>query len=159
MDIIERIDELQVLLEEAKSVPFSSSAVIDRDELLELLAQLKQEVPDEVRQARWMTRDREEHLARARKEADRILAEAHAAEREAERLFDESRARSVRSRLQAEDYIDQKLAGFEILLNKILATVARGREQLRADESKPPEEPASKTASPFDGAELNEPAF
>jgi hypothetical protein len=173
MDIIERIDELQVLLEEAKSVPFSSSAVIDRDELLELLAQLKQEVPDEVRQARWMTRDRDEHLARARKEADRILAEAreqrdrllsrseivHAAEREAERLFDESRARSVRSRLQAEDYIDQKLAGFEILLNKILATVARGREQLRADESKPPEEPASKTASPFDGAELNEPAF
>ena len=52
MDLIERIDELQVLIEEAKSVPFSSSAVVDRDEFLELLTQLKQEVPDEIRQAR-----------------------------------------------------------------------------------------------------------
>jgi len=173
MDIIERIDELQVLLEEAKSVPFSSSAVVDRDELLELLAQLKQQVPDEVRQARWMMRDRDEHLARARKEADRILAEAreqrdrllsrseivHAAEREAERILDEGRARSARSRLQAEDYIDQKLAGFEILLNKTLATVARGREQLQGDESKPPEELAPRSNGPLDAAALDQTSF
>jgi hypothetical protein len=172
MDIIERIDELQVLLEEAKSVPFSSSAVVDRDELLELLAQLKQQVPDEVRQARWMMRDRDEHLARARKEADRILAEAreqrdrllsrseivHAAEREAERILDDGRARSARSRLQAEDYIDQKLAGFEILLNKTLATVARGREQLRGEDS-PPEELAPRTDRPLDAAALDQTAF
>src|SRR5918995_5691740 len=105
MDLIERIDELQVLIEEAKPVPFSSSAVINRDELLELLAQLKQEVPDEVRQARWMTKDREEMLARARKEAERLLTEAreqrdrllsrteivHAAKREGERITDEAK--------------------------------------------------------------------
>jgi hypothetical protein len=173
MDIIERIDELQVLLEEAKSVPFSSSAVVDRDELLELLAQLKQQVPDEVRQARWMMRDRDEHLARARKEADRLLAEAreqrdrllsrseivHAAEREAERILDDGRARSARSRLQAEDYIDQKLAGFEILLNKTLATVARGREQLQGEDSKPPEELAPRADGPLDAATLDQTAF
>jgi hypothetical protein len=173
MDIIERIDELQVLLEEAKSVPFSSSAVVDRDELLELLAQLKQQVPDEVRQARWMMRDRDEHLARARKEADRLLAEAreqrdrllsrseivHAAEREAERILDDGRARSARSRLQAEDYIDQKLAGFEILLNKTLATVARGREQLQGEDSKPPEELAPRADGPLDAAALDQTAF
>jgi F0F1-type ATP synthase membrane subunit b/b' len=173
MDIIERIDELQVLLEEAKSVPFSSSAVVDRDELLELLAQLKQQVPDEVRQARWMMRDRDEHLARARKEADRILAEAreqrdrllsrseivHAAEREAERILDDGRARSARSRLQAEDYIDQKLAGFEILLHKTLATVARGREQLQGEDSKPPEELAPRADGPLDAAALDQTAF
>jgi vacuolar-type H+-ATPase subunit H len=173
MDIIERIDELQVLVEEAKSVPFSSSAVVDRDELLELLAQLKQQVPDEVRQARWMMRDRDEHLARARKEADRILAEAreqrdrllsrseivHAAEREAERILDEGRARSARSRLQAEDYIDQKLAGFEILLNKTLATVARGREQLQGEDSKTPEELAPRSDGPLDAAALDQASF
>ena len=97
MDLIERIDELQVLIEEAKAVPLSSSAVVNRDELLELLAQLKTEIPGEIRQARWMARDRDELLGRARKEADRILVEAreqrdrllsrteivHAAQREA----------------------------------------------------------------------------
>lgn len=174
MDLIERIDELQVLIEEAKSVPFSSSAVIDREELLELLAQLKQEVPDEVRQARWMSRDRDELLARARKEAERIVAESreqrdrllsrseivNAAQREAERIVDDGKERAARMRLEAEDYIDQKLAGFEILLNKTLATVARGREQMRGDTSRSVEPDTASTAGgPFDAQELSEPAF
>ena len=169
MDLIERIDELQVLIEEAKTVPLSSSVVVNRDEILELLAQLKEEVPDEIRQARWMARDRDELLARARKEADRLLAEAreqrdrllsrseivHAAQREAERLVDEGKAKAARTRLEAEDYIDQKLAGFEILLNKTLATVARGREQLVAPPAPEREDQAGQ--DPFDGAPLNEP--
>ena len=171
MDIVERLEELQVLVEEAKSVPFSSSAVIDRNEFLELIAQLKQAVPDEVRQARWMARDRDELLARARKEADRLLVEAreqrdrllsrseivHAAQRESERLIDEGKAKAARTRLEAEDYIDQKLAGFEILLNKTLSTVARGREQLVAPRGDEGEEPREQ--DPFDGAHLNEPAL
>jgi cell division septum initiation protein DivIVA len=150
MDLIERIDELQVLIEEAKSVPLSSSAVVNRDELLELLAQLKEEIPDEIRQARWMSRDKDELLARARKEAERIIAEAqeqrdrllsrteivHAAEREAEKITDEAREQGARIKMEAEDYVDQKLAGFEILLNKTLATVSRGREQLQTGKAK-----------------------
>lgn len=175
MDLIERIDELQVLIEESKSVPFSSSAVIDREELLELLAQLKQEVPDEVRQARWMSRDRDELLARARKEAERIVAESreqrdrllsrseivNAAQRESERIIDDGKGRAARMRLEAEDYIDQKLAGFEILLNKTLATVARGREQMRGDTSRSvePDDRPSESGGPFDAQELSEPAF
>jgi vacuolar-type H+-ATPase subunit H len=145
MDLIERIEELQVLVEEAKAVPLSSSAVVNRDEVLELLAQLKEEVPDEVRQARWMSRDRDELIGRARKEAERILSEAreqrdrllsrteiyHAAEREAERIVEDGKERAAKTRAEAEDYIDQKLAGFEILLNKTLAVVSRGREQLQ----------------------------
>lgn len=170
MDLIERIDEMQVLIEEAKPVPFSSSAVINRDEFLELLAQLKQEVPDEVRQARWMTRDRDEMLARARKEAERIITEAreqrdrllsrteivHAAQREAERIVDTAKERAAKIQHEAEDYIDQKLAGFEILLNKTLTTVGRGREQLRGEPAQAaaqprPEQPAEAPASaPFD---------
>lgn len=173
MDLIERIDELQVLIEEAKPVPFSSSAVINRDEFLELLAQLKQEVPEEVRQARWMTRDRDEMLARARKEAERIITEAqeqrdrllsrteivHAAEREAERIADGAKERAAKMRMEAEDYIDQKLAAFEILLNKTLGTVGRGREQLRGDQTAAsvPQpgslEAPTEVAGPFDMAQ------
>jgi hypothetical protein len=145
MDLIERIEELQVLVEEAKAVPLSSSAVVNREEFLDLLAQLKEEVPDEIRQARWMAKDREELLARARKEAERIIAEAreqrdrllsrteivHAAQREAERITDEAKEKATKMQVEAEDYIDQKLAAFEILLDKTMKTVGKGREQLR----------------------------
>ncbi len=170
MDLIERLDELQVLVEEAKAVPLSSSAVINRTEFLELLAQLKETVPEEVREARWMSRDRDELLARARKEAERIVTEAaeqrdrllsrtqivHAAQRESERLLDEARERCARMRLEAEDYIDQKLAAFEILLNKTLTVVSRGREQLHGD-AQPvglPEGEPSPDSAPYDGADL-----
>jgi cell division septum initiation protein DivIVA len=176
MDLIDRIDELQVLIEEAKAVPLSSSAVINRDEFLELLAQLKEEIPDEVRQARWMARDRDELLARARKEGDRMLADAreqrdrllsrteivHAAEREAESIIEEGKDRAARMRAEAEDYIDQKLAAFEILLNKTLATVAKGREQMRGERQtgavpQTPEGPPP--GGPFDAEELEEPVI
>jgi cell division septum initiation protein DivIVA len=167
MDLIERIEELQVLVEEAKAVPLSSSAVVNREEVLELLAQLKETVPDEIRQARWMSRDRDELLARARKEAERIIQEAqeqrdrllsrteivHAAHRDAERIIDDAKERGSQVRTEAEDYVDQKLAAFEILLNKTLATVARGREQLRGEQ---PLEEAPREGSqeaPFDAAE------
>ena len=175
MDLIERIDELQMLVEEAKAVPLSSSAVINRDEFLELLAQLKEAVPDEIRQARWMARDRDELLAKARKEAERVLADAqeqrdrllsrteivHAAQREAERLTDEAKERATKIQLEAEDYIDQKLAGFEILLNKTLSTVGKGREQLRGTratgvvtaEGNGQPAPASQQAAPFDASQ------
>jgi hypothetical protein len=96
-----------------------------------------------------MARDRDELLARARAEADRILAEAreqrdrllsrseiiHVSEREAARIIDNSKERGAKLRAEAEDYIDQKLAAFEILLNKTLQTVARGREQLQGNGS------------------------
>jgi hypothetical protein len=178
MDLIERIDELQVLIEEAKSVPLSTSAVINRDEVLELLAQLKQQVPDEVREARWMARDRDELLGRARAEADRIMAEAreqrdrllsrteiaHAADREGARIIDSARERGAQLRAEAEDYIDQKLAAFEILLNKTLQTVARGRAQLQANGEPAAVTPLGETRpeapeGPFDAAKLGQDAL
>ena len=177
MDLIQRIDELQIKIEEAKAVPLSSSAVIDRNELLDLLAQLKQDVPEEVRQARWMARDKDELIERARNEGERIIAEAreqrdrllsrteivHAAQREAERITDDARDRAAKLRMQAEDYIDQKLAAFEILLNKTIGTVAKGREQLRGEKPKvevglPEDGEAVTTSGPFDAAELRQPS-
>src|SRR5688572_5768436 len=178
MDLIERIEELQVLVEEAKAVPLSSSAVINREEFLDLLAQLKEEVPDEIRQARWMAKDREELLARARNEGERIIAEAreqrdrllsrteivHAAQREGERIVDDANEKAGKLRMQAEDYIDQKLAAFEILLQKTLSTVAKGREQLRGENPKVDvglpqngEQPTT-TSGPFNAAELRQPS-
>lgn len=179
MDLIERIDELQVLIEEAKAVPLSSSAVIDRGGLLELLAQLKQEVPEEVRQARWMARDRDELMERARSEGERIVAEAreqrdrllsrteivHAAQREGERIIDDANERGGKLRMQAEDYIDQKLAAFEILLDKTLGTVSKGREQLRGENAKVDvglpqngDQPQASTSGPFDAGGLRQPS-
>lgn len=171
MDLIERIEELQVLIEEAKAVPLSASAVVNRDEILELLAELKQELPDEVRQARWVVRDRDELMDRARKEAERLVEQARAersrlldesdlvraARQEAAGLVEEARSKAAELRRQAQDYVDTKLAAFENLLNRTLGSVVRGREQLRdvsAAEADSAE--GSRRPPPFNVEELQE---
>jgi F0F1-type ATP synthase membrane subunit b/b' len=129
----------------AKSMPLSSSVMISRDEVLELLEEAVTRLPDELRQARWLLREREEFLAKVQAEADDILAAARArAERMVQRteIVREAKlvarntvqdARDVANRLkhEAEDYCDQKLASFEIVLERTIKTVVAGREKLR----------------------------
>ena len=129
----------------AKSMPLSSSVMISKDEVLELLEEAMNRLPEQLRQARWLLKEREEFLAKVQAEADDILAAARArAERMVQRteIVREAKlvarntvqdARDVASRLkhEAEDYCDQKLAAFEIVLERTMKTVQAGREKLR----------------------------
>ena len=128
----------------AKSVPLSSSVMITKDEVLELLEDAVERLPDELRQARWMLKEREEFLAKVAREGDDILEAARVraerivqrqqivreARHTAQRLMAEARDEARRLRLEAEDYCDQKLAAFEIVLERTLKTARAGREKL-----------------------------
>ena len=63
MDITARLNELDELVREAKAMPLSSSVLVNRDEVLDLLASMQEALPDEIKQARWVVKDREELLA------------------------------------------------------------------------------------------------
>jgi cell division septum initiation protein DivIVA len=129
----------------AKSVPLSSSVMITKDEVLELLEDALERLPDELRQARWMLKEREEFLAKVAREGDDILEQARIraermverqeivreARHTAQRLMDEARDEARRLRMEAEDYCDQKLAAFEIVLERTLKTARAGREKLQ----------------------------
>ncbi len=128
----------------APRIPLSSSPRIDGDELLELLDRALASMPQELRQARWMLKERQEFVNKTRREANEMLDEARA---QAERMVQrtevvraaEARARHVietaesdarRLKLETEDFLDQRLASFEILLDKLGRTVATGRQKL-----------------------------
>jgi F0F1-type ATP synthase membrane subunit b/b' len=145
MDYVEAINQLEEMVQKAKSVPLSASAVIPRQEALALVQLLRDALPKETERAKEVLADREGVLAEARAEADRILEEAKAersrlvartelvvtAKEEAERIVKDAEADATKLKVQADDYVDAKLASFEILLNKTVKTVHRGREQLR----------------------------
>jgi hypothetical protein len=132
------------LVANAPRIPLSSSPRIDGDELLELLDRAVDSLPQELRQARWMLKERQEFVNKTKREANELLDEARA---QAERMVQrtevvraaESRARHVvetaesdarRLKLETEDFLDQRLASFEILLDKLSRTVATGRQKL-----------------------------
>ena len=129
----------------AKSMPLSSSVMISRDEVLELLEEAINRFPEQLRQARWLLKEREEFLAKVQAEADDILNAARVrAERmvqrteivrearlTARRYVQEARDHANTMKHEAEDYADQKLASFEIVLERTIKTVQAGREKLR----------------------------
>ena len=152
MDISARIQQIEELLEEAKSMPLSASVLVNKEELTELLQAARTELPEEIKQARWVVKGREELLAKARKEAEAIVHKAmaerqyiasreeivRAAQEQADRILGEATEQARQIRLEAEDYVDAKLAQFEIALEKTyselersISQVQRGREKLR----------------------------
>jgi hypothetical protein len=129
----------------ARALPLSSSVKLDnKDEILELLREATERLPEELRQARWMLKEREEFLAGTQRRADELVEAGRSeaqrlvqrteilkeAQAQARRTLEEARQEAQRLRLEAEDYADQKLAQFEIVLERTLKTVASGRQKL-----------------------------
>jgi F0F1-type ATP synthase membrane subunit b/b' len=127
--------------------------LIPREEVLDLVEAARDEFPEELRRARRLLKDREEVLAAARREASEIIEDARVhsermvqrteivrqAEHRAVRLVEDAEAECRRLRHEADDYIDQKLAAFEIVLDRTVKTVRAGRERLAAVPSEAPE--------------------
>ena len=129
----------------ARPMPLSTSVMINRDEVLDLLDETIQRLPDELRAARWLLKEREEYLGKVRREGDEILDQARTrAERMVQRTevvkVSEARARKIvdvateeasRLKNECEDYCDQKLGSFEIVLERTMKMVAAGRSKLQ----------------------------
>lgn len=145
MDVLVLIDKLDDLVHNAKPVPLTDQVRVDREEIFDLLDQMRATIPEEIKQARWIVKERQEMLAESKREAERTIKEAHEqqtslvsqeevtkqAERQAEDIVEEARAREREIRLGAEDYADEILNTLEVNLEKFLAAVQRGRERLQ----------------------------
>jgi cell division septum initiation protein DivIVA len=150
MDIGTRLQQIEELIQEAKSMPLSSSALVNREEILEILGAARSELPEEIKQARWVVKDREELLAKARKDGESIVAKARqerahlvsqqevvlGGQEESERILSEAREQARQIRLEAEDYVDAKLAQYEIALEKVGAELERSLNQVRRGRDK-----------------------
>ena len=145
LDTEELILQVRDQIDTARSVPMSASVMVNRDELVGMLEDAVAALPEEIRQARWLLKEREEFLAKARREAEDIIdAGRQQAQRMVEktevvreanlhsrRIVDDAEKMSRDLKHEAEDYVDQKLASFEVVLERTMAAVSKGRERLQ----------------------------
>lgn len=138
------VHQLEEIIRSASKMPLSSSALIDRKEVLDIIETLKRSIPEEIARARTVIRDRDELLERARAQSERVLERTkaerenllskteivQAASREADRMVAEAESVARRIKAEAEDYVEGKLATFEVVLTKTLQAVERGRARL-----------------------------
>lgn len=144
MDVQKKLDEIVAAVEAARSMPMSASCVVNRAELLAMLGDVRAALPDSLSQAEALLGGREQMVGEARAEAQRIIESAHAergsmisdtriaqqSQEEAERIVAEARREAEEIRAEADDYVDSKLANFEVVLTKTIGSVDRGREKL-----------------------------
>jgi F0F1-type ATP synthase membrane subunit b/b' len=150
MDVLVLIDRLEELVEDARSFPgFGNTAMVDRDAAFDLIDQMRQSIPEELKQARWIVKERQSMLDEARSESDRIVQQAREeaekliseqevlkqAEKQGADIIEDSRRREREIRLGAEDYADDVLGNLEDNLGRLLGAVQRGRARLQGDES------------------------
>jgi vacuolar-type H+-ATPase subunit H len=146
VDPLDRIDEITALVEAARAVPMSSNCMVNRNDLLTMLEELRADMPAEIRRAQAMLEERDKIIAAGRREAERIIGDGEqehhrlvsvseltvSAEHEASRIVAEARAEAQRLRDEVEEYVDTTLANFEQMLQRTLVTVERGRDKMRA---------------------------
>ena len=144
MDVLVLIDRLDDLVHNAKAVPLSDQVRIDREEIFDLLDQMRATIPEEVKQARWIVKERQEMLGEAKREVDRLLAEEREqamreaarteivkiAERQAQDIVDAARRTAWETTLEADDWADGILVMLDANLDRFLSSVRRGRERL-----------------------------
>lgn len=150
MDVVENIEAAIAIVEEARSVPLSASCVINRSEMLKLLDQIKASFPNDLAKAIAIQRDKESIIEDAHSQSDAIMQQARdevsrlveqttivaSARKEATRILAEAKADSDRDREEIEEYIDSRLANLEVILNKTLDVISKGRDQLSGVEAK-----------------------
>ncbi len=150
-ELQDMVEQLIAHLEEAKSMPLSNNVLVDRELFLEMLERLRNELPDELRAARWMVREREAFIARTNERAQEIISRAEAESRrlvsesyvlaeaveEANALVRRAEGEARRIRLEAEDEIERALERLEGMLAELLTRVHNAREELH--QARPPE--------------------
>jgi regulator of protease activity HflC (stomatin/prohibitin superfamily) len=141
------VSELRYVIESARPLPLSASSTINKDDVLAMIDEIQATLPDELRSARWLLKEREEFRAKMRREGDEIVALARnraeqmvqrtqvvkAAEARARKVVEAAEAEARQLRLEAEDYCDQKLGSFENVLQRTLQQVGAGRAKLQGN--------------------------
>lgn len=139
------ISEARSVLAGARPMPLSTSSIIHADEVIELLERALEAMPEELRAARWLLRERDEYLDQVRLEGEEILAVARSraermvertevaksAEHRAQRLIADAEAEGRRMRRETEDFCDARLASLEGVLDRTRAVVVTGRNRLQ----------------------------
>ena len=144
MDVLVLIDKLDDLVHNAKGVPMTDQVRIDREEIYDVLDQMRATIPEELKRARWIVKERQDMLAEANRESDRIIGEAREqamtlasqteivrlAEKQAQDIVEDAKRQARETRLEMEDWADSILSTLEVNLEKFLGAVKRGRERL-----------------------------
>ena len=145
MEIFTLLETLEDIMEKSRNVPFSSKCIVDKEEFLEIIKEIRLKLPDEIKQAKWIKEERQRILEEAQNEANDIIKEAEnriismideheitrkAYEKKVE-IIETANEMSREIKSGTEEYADGVLAGIEVALEDALKVIQNNRKELK----------------------------
>lgn len=144
MEVLDILNDLEELVEESTKIPMTGKVLIDADELLDYVDRIRAVLPDEIKQAKWITREHQRIIADAEQEAKRLVVQTHEeltkqagqseiarqAQEYAEQLVGKAKTAAADIRTGASEYADDVLKSLETHLEKVALELRKGREEL-----------------------------
>jgi vacuolar-type H+-ATPase subunit H len=154
MNIHEAIDRLEYVIAHSRQIPLTRTVVVDQEEVLGCIDELRLSLPDEIKQARWTLQEQQRLLSEAQAEAARTVSKAgeraqtmigqhdlvKRAEKQAEAMLREASAKAEETRRAADRYASDVMQSLEAQLLRTVATVKKGVEALRPPAARPAKE-------------------
>lgn len=145
MEIFTLLENLEELVESGTKVPLSSKVLVDKDELAEILEEIRMKLPDELKQAKWVKEERQRIIMDAKKEADQIVKETetkiislvddHEITRQAlaqkEEIIESADKVAREITTGTREYADALLERLEEILRETLDVVKNNRKELK----------------------------
>ena len=145
MNIHEAIDRLEYVIGHSRQIPLTRTVVVDQEEVLACIDELRLSLPDEIKQARWTLQEQQRLLSEAQAEAARTVSKAgeraqtmigqhdlvKRAEKQADAMLKEATAKAEETRRAADRYASEVMQNLESQLLRTIATVKKGVEALR----------------------------
>lgn len=145
MEIFTLLETLEETLEASKTIPFSNKCIVEKEEILDIIKEIRLKLPDELKQAKWVKEERQRILVEAQKEADDIVKEAENRiismidEHEITRKAYEQKAQIIETANEmsreiskgTKDYADNLLEKIEVVLEDALKTIQNNRKELK----------------------------
>ena len=156
MDILHLVDRLEELFNEARSVPFTHSVIVDEDRILDIIDQMRVSIPEEIKKAQLLMAQRDRVMAQAQEEVTRTLNLAReksdslverdpivqAANARSDQIIAQGRVEADATRREADEYVMDTLTKLEMEMERILGQVRNGIRSLQSEKTqeKPTEE-------------------
>ena len=141
MEIFTLLEELEDLLESSRNLPFSAKTIVNKEEMLDLIKEIRLKMPDELKQAKWVKEERQRILSEAESRAETIqknaeetqmqLIDEHeitkAAYEQANELVNAAQQKSIEIKTDTDQYVDDVLNDVEHRLDLLLRKVREDR--------------------------------
>jgi vacuolar-type H+-ATPase subunit H len=145
MEILSILEALEELVENAPGVLFSGRCILDRDEVLEIVKEIRLKLPDDLKQAKWVKDERQRILQEAQKEGNDIIKNAESrisslvdeheitkkAYEQANDMITNAKQNSREIKLGTKEYADNVLSKVEDILKETLEVIQVNREEMK----------------------------